>query len=76
MLIKEVNKKYNFDVLTIHDCFGVHANFVNILSHMVKEAFISIYGNKDCIEKFHKHIISNIKAIYSKDVIYDRSPKN
>lgn len=25
LLIKEV-KKFKFDVITVHDCFGVHAN--------------------------------------------------
>jgi DNA-directed RNA polymerase len=76
LLIKEVINKYHFDVLTIHDCFGVHANFVETLSYIVKETFIAIYGDKKTIDRFHSHIINNIKAAYPGKVINDKSAKN
>jgi len=66
LLIKKVNN-LNFDIVTIHDCFGVHANNAEILSYMVKESFISIYINKDTIEKFHKLSLINIRAVYVVD---------
>ena len=65
VLLVNKAKDFDFDIVTIHDCFGVHANHTEILSYLVKEAFISIYGNKDCIDKFHSLIIHNIKSVYS-----------
>lgn len=50
LLIKEINPKYNFDVLTIHHCFGVQANIVDILSPIVIERFITLYGDRVCIK--------------------------
>jgi len=64
ILIEKVVSKYNFEVVTIHDCFGVHPNHAELLSHLVKESFISIYGKKDCIDNFHSHILNNIKAVF------------
>ena len=55
------------EVITVHDCFGVHANDAEFLSYMVKQTFISIYGDKDCIDKFHSYILYNIKAVYRVD---------
>ena len=66
LLIKKVND-LNFDIVTIHDCFGVHANNAEILSYMVKQCFISIYLNKDTIEKFHKLNVLNVRALYNVD---------
>jgi hypothetical protein len=68
LLLNNIKKKYSFDVITIHDCFGVQANYCEILSQLVKESFILIYGDKKCIENFHNHIIENIKAVYK---VYD-----
>ena len=65
LLIKRVNAEFNFDVVTIHDCFGVHSNNVDILSYLVKESFIAIYANKDSIDKFHTHVVENIKAVHT-----------
>lgn len=64
LLIKKVNKDYNFNIVTIHDCFGVQANHTELLSFLVKESFISIYGDNKCIEKFHDHVLKNIYAVY------------
>jgi len=64
ILIKKIISKYNFEIITIHDCFGVHPNHAELLSYLVKESFISIYGDKDCIDKFHSHILNNIKAVF------------
>lgn len=63
LLIKRAND-FNFNIVTIHDCFGVHANHAELLSYLVKECFISIYGDKDSINKFHSLTLENIKASY------------
>ena len=39
---KEVN--LNFDLVTIHDCFGSHANNINVIKEQVKLAFIKLYS--------------------------------
>lgn len=64
LLIKRVNEQFNFNIVTIHDCFGVHANQTQLLAFLVKESFIAIYGDNKCIEKFHNHILENIKSVY------------
>jgi len=64
ILMKKIISKYNFEIITIHDCFGVHPNHAELLSYLVKESFISIYGDKNCIDKFHSHILNNIGAVF------------
>ena len=61
-----IQKAYNLNIniVTIHDCFGVHANHTELLSRLVKEAFISIYGDKKTIENFHDLNLNYIKANY------------
>ena len=57
ILVKKVTElNLNLNIITIHDCFGIHANQAELLSYLVKESFISIYGKKDCINKFHSII--------------------
>ena len=65
LLIKRVNDEFKFDIITIHDCFGEHSNNVELLSYLVKQSFINIYGNKDSIDRFHAHMLENIKAVYT-----------
>lgn len=57
-------------ILTIHDCFGCNANNVQLLSHHVKYAFLSIYSDKNFIEKYHDFIINyliNLGVIFNED---------
>ena len=56
---------YGFSVTTIHDCFGCQANHVELLSDVVKECFISMYANRDCLDKFHANTLNNIKIHYT-----------
>lgn len=67
LLIKKVNEQFNFNIVTIHDCFGVHANHTQLLSFLVKESFIAIYGDNQCIDKFHDHILENIYSVYGQE---------
>ena len=64
LLLKKIKTKFKFECITIHDCFGVHANNTELLSALVKESFISIYADKNCINQFHNHVWNNISAVY------------
>ena len=63
LLVKRIIE-LNLDIVTIHDCFGIHANHADLLSYLVKECFISLYANKDTIDKFHSLTLENIKSNY------------
>ncbi|ORY88691.1 hypothetical protein BCR41DRAFT_343728 [Lobosporangium transversale] len=58
-----INLNNKIDLLTIHDCFGSHANDINTLSILVKNAFVSIYKNDKFLKKFHKTNVDCIKSI-------------
>jgi DNA-directed RNA polymerase len=53
----------NMPIITIHDCFGSTANNVQLLSHHVKYAFLSIYSDKNFVEKYHSFIINYLKNL-------------
>jgi DNA-directed RNA polymerase len=65
ILADKICKSGDFDILTIHDCFGTIANKVDTLSHLVKESFISIYGDDKFINKFHDNVMNNVLNTYS-----------
>jgi DNA-directed RNA polymerase len=75
LLFKDINKNYpHLNVVTVHDCFGCIANNAELMSQLVKESFISIYGDSNFIDKFHKYIlltISNTYGIVDNNVIVD-----
>jgi len=58
-----INLDQKIDILTIHDCFGTHANDINNLSVLVKNAFVSIYKDDKYLRKFHKTNVDCIKSI-------------
>lgn len=64
LLCMKVRESYNFNIVTIHDCFGTNANHAELLSEIIKQTFIAIYYDKECINRFHKHILSTIKLCY------------
>src|SRR5699024_12177473 len=64
------------DVATIHDCFGSQANHADMLARLVKESFISMYGNNCFIDRLHTYMlltlnnlfnVKNGKVIFEKD---------
>lgn len=65
LLLKTMYQKEDMDILTIHDCFGSHANKTEILSYLVKEGFLLIYGNATFIDKFHDDIKNYISKVYT-----------
>jgi DNA-directed RNA polymerase len=57
ILIKNVLKIKNIDILTIHDCFATTGNHVEFMRYHVKLAFSIIYSKQDFIENYHNFII-------------------
>ena len=51
-----------YPVITIHDCFGTHPNKMEKLSYKVKSEFALLYTKENFLMKFHRHILSNIRA--------------
>jgi len=74
LLTTKISKSYNFNIVTIHDCFGTNANYAELLSEIIKETFIAMYIDKQCIDDFHKHILNCINLSYRIDngVVMDK----
>lgn len=60
-LICDLPLEFESPIVTVHDCFGTHPNFIEILDFRLKEEFISLYINKKFINLFQKRIIQHIK---------------
>lgn len=58
-LIKKI-KKYDLNLLTIHDCFGTHASDVPVVQHEVKVGFVELYCKRDFITRFHETSLRSI----------------
>ena len=52
---------------SVHDCFAVTANSVDLLINLLKSVYISLYSDKTYLEQFDKYTLDNIKAIYGED---------
>ncbi|MFO0003063.1 MAG: DNA-directed RNA polymerase, partial [bacterium] len=50
-------------LLTIHDCFGTHAQDVPLIQQYVKRSFAELYVKKDFIEEFHKRCLTAIRDL-------------
>jgi len=48
-------------IITIHDCFGTHPNYMNDLFEIVKLEFIKLYVSDSFLDKFHDRNIQSIK---------------
>ena len=50
-----------FPILTVHDCFGTHPNYIYILQFRLKEEFINLYLDNKFLKTFQKRIMQYIK---------------
>jgi hypothetical protein len=64
---KEVAKEDVVNFYSVHDCFGVTANNVDLLINLLKSVYISVYSDKTYLEQFDKYTLENIKAVYGED---------
>jgi DNA-directed RNA polymerase len=60
-LKKTVSKKNYTNFYSVHDCFGVTADKVELLITLIRNIYIDIYSNNKYIETFDKDVIENIK---------------
>ena len=60
-LINESAENMPYPIITVHDCFGTHANYIDILFFRLKEEFVSLYLDSDFLKRFHKRLIQYIK---------------
>lgn len=63
LIIKLLQIKCSIPIITIHDCFGTNANYVDLLSHHIRIAFLHIYGEKNFIERYHNFSIEYLKNL-------------
>lgn len=55
------NASKNHPVLTIHDCFGSHPNFIESLKYLVIIEFVKQYSDYRFLSLFHSRILQNLK---------------
>ena len=60
-LINDSAKNIPYPIVAVHDCFGTHPNFMDVLFFRLKEEFVSLYLDRDFLKLFHKRILQNIK---------------
>ena len=57
---------YGFDngiknIITIHDCFGTHPNYMDKLFEIIKLEFVKLYAEELFLCKFHERNLENIQ---------------
>ena len=57
-IINQISNKY--PILTIHDCFGSHPNFIEQLKFLVIIEFVNLYSNSNFLELLHQRILQNL----------------
>lgn len=50
------------NVMTIHDCFGVHPNNIETLRINLKNVFVSMYISNDWLIEFHNYNLKRISG--------------
>ena len=53
--------EYDKPVITIHDCFGTHPNYMAYLFEIVKLEFIKLYTAEPFLSKFHERNLESIR---------------
>lgn len=71
-LKKTVSKQNYINFYSVHDCFGVTADKVELLITLIRNIYIDIYSDNKYIETFDKDVIENIKIHFGGEekVIY------
>lgn len=59
------------NLYTIHDCFAVTGNNVEILINIIKFVYVQIYSDNNYLRKFDEGIIESIKLQFGKEVFND-----
>ena len=60
-ILKNLNNNLKIDIITIHDCFGSHSNYSELVKTQVKSAFIKLYADTDFIKNYHDFILEYLK---------------
>lgn len=60
-LKKTVSKQNYVNFYSVHDCFGVTADKVELLITLIRNIYIDIYSDNKYIKTFDKDVIENIK---------------
>lgn len=60
-LKKTLSKENYINFYSVHDCFGVTADKVELLITLIRNIYIDIYSDNKYIETFDKDVIDNIK---------------
>lgn len=71
--LKKTGSKQNYvNFYSVHDCFGVTADKVELLITLIRNIYIDIYSDNKYIETFDKDFIENIKIHFGGEekVIY------
>jgi DNA-directed RNA polymerase len=56
-----IQKVLNINLITIHDCFGHHSNYTELVKTQVKLAFIKLYADTDFVKDYHDFILEYLK---------------
>ncbi|KAF8805671.1 hypothetical protein BYT27DRAFT_7104008, partial [Phlegmacium glaucopus] len=59
----------NKNFFSIHDCFAVPCNKVNLITELLKNAYVIIYSNNKYLLEFDSNFIHTIKKIYSENSV-------
>ena len=71
ILYKLLNEYKKHNIYTIHDCFSVTANDVELLIEVLKSVYVTLYSLNQYLECFHSHVKYTIKNTFGSDTFSD-----
>jgi hypothetical protein len=66
LLVNNYFKENNNNFFSVHDCFAVTCNNIDLISQLLKLSYYHIYSSKNFIEKFDEGFKNYIEVIYGK----------
>jgi DNA-directed RNA polymerase len=69
---KETEKDNVVNFYSIHDCFAVTANNVELLINLLKSVYIDLYSGNTYLQKFDDDLISYIRSVYGEEKLKTR----